>query len=113
MNKEEILKIKEDINDNNIDKIEFENSDKKSSEESDSSCIRIPIIPINEGLLGWTILFRYHQNNNINKHWYRKREDLLNEVVEDFNSQSAVIIPKCDKWMSFNAIIIIEIRNFS
>jgi hypothetical protein len=27
--------------------------------------MEIPIIPTNEGLLGWTILFRYHQNNQI------------------------------------------------
>jgi hypothetical protein len=58
MNKEEILKIKEDTNDNNIDKIELEKLDKESSENSDSSCMEIPIIPTNEGLLGWTILFR-------------------------------------------------------
>jgi hypothetical protein len=97
MNKEEILKTKEDINDNNIDKIEFKNSDKESSEESDYSCEEIPVIPTNPGLSGWTILFRYHQSNDINKRWYRKREDLLNKIVEDFNSQSAVSIPKCNK----------------
>jgi hypothetical protein len=33
--------------------------------------------------------------------------------VLDFSSQSAVVIPKCNKWMSFKANIIIEIRDFS
>jgi hypothetical protein len=78
MNKEKPLEIKKDIEDNNLDKIEFEISDKESSEESDYSCEEIPVMPTNPGLSGWSILFRYHQSNDINKRWYRKREDLLN-----------------------------------
>jgi hypothetical protein len=78
LNKELALKIKKDIDDNDLDEIELNYSKEELSEDLD---------------------------------WYRKREDFLEKVTEDFGSHSAVVIPKCAKWMSINTNIIIEIRD--
>jgi hypothetical protein len=113
MNKEEVLKMKKDIEDNNKDEFIVNIPKEGGSEESDCSCEEVPLILTNPDLSRWSILFRYHQSKDENKRWYRKRKDFLNKVVEYFNSQSAVVIPRCNKWMSFKAIIIIQIRDFS